>query len=166
MVEDAKGPSSFPGCLSLCVVHQGHRFRWGAGSKVAGRLASVRPSVGSLAAPRRLPGSTPPQPTLIPQLPPTPDGPVTAIRELGCAECSGPRVVGAPPRHPVWRIHITVHQELWGACVHGRDTQDGCRAPPGQEALETQWEAWDGLLTTTGAWSTSPLCPRLPQLQG
>ena len=43
----------------------------------------MRPSLGSLAPPRGLPGSTPPQPTLTPQLPPTPEGPVTAIRELG-----------------------------------------------------------------------------------
>ena len=59
------------------------------------------PSVGSLAAPRGLLGSRPPQPTLTPQLLPTPEGPVPAIRELGGAECSGLRVVGAPPQHPV-----------------------------------------------------------------
>ena len=78
--------------------------------------------MGSLAAPRGLPGSTPAQPTLTPQLPPTPEGPLTAIRESGGAESSGPRVLGAstascvctPPR-------LTV--QLWGECVHGRDTQ-------------------------------------------
>ena len=43
----------------------------------------MSPSLGSLATPRGLPGSTPPQPTVTPQLPPTPEGPVTAIRELG-----------------------------------------------------------------------------------
>ena len=46
---------------------------------------------------------------------------------------------------------LMVQQELWGACVHGRDTQDGSRAPLGQEATEPRWEARAGLLTTTGA---------------
>ena len=63
--------------------------------------------------------------------------------------------------HPNW---LMVQQELWGACVHGRDTQDGFQARLSQEAADPRWEDWVGLLTTTGDWSTSLLCPQLPQL--
>ena len=124
----------------------------------------MRPSLGSLAPPRGLPGSTPPQPTLTPQLPPTPEGPVPAIRELEVPHLrpeGGGRASSLLCVHPNW---LMAQQELWGACVHGRETQDGFHAPPGQEAEEPRWEAWVGLLTTIGDWSTSPLCPRLPQL--
>ena len=126
----------------------------------------MRPSLGSLAAPRGLLGSTPLQPSLTPQLPPTTEGPVTAIRELWVPSLRPEGGVGASMASCVYtRPRLMVQQELRGACVHGRYTQDGSRAPPGQEATEPQWGAWVGLLTTTGAWSTSPLCPRLPQLQ-
>ena len=54
--------------------------------------------------------------------------------------------------------HLMVQQELWGACVHGRGTQDSPRAPPGQETLQPQWEAWAGRLTTTGPGQLAPLC--------
>ena len=42
--------------------------------------------------------------------------------------------------------------------MHGRDTQDGSWAPPGQEAPEPRWEAWAGCLTTTGPGQLAPLC--------
>lgn len=58
MVEDTKGPSSSPGCLSLCVVCHSHLSPLGVGSEVVGSLATARPSGGSLAAPRGLPGTT------------------------------------------------------------------------------------------------------------
>ena len=124
----------------------------------------MRPSLGSLATPRGLLGSTPPQPTLTPQLPPTPEGPVTAIRELGVPSLR-PEGGGHASTPSCVCIQLAmVQQELWGACVHGKEIQGGFQAPPGQEAAEPRWEAWVGLLTTTGDWSTSPLCPQLPQL--
>ena len=108
--------------------------------------------MGSLDAPRGLWGSTPPQPI--------PEGPITAIGELGGAEYASPRVVGWPPRHPV----CAPHPSSWSSRSCGervcmlRGTQDSSRALPGQEALQLQWEAWAGRLTTTGPGQLAPLC--------
>ena len=49
---------------------------------------------------------------------------------------------------PPW---FTVQQELRGASVHDRGTTGRLPSTTGQEAQEPQWEAWAGLLTTTGA---------------
>lgn len=73
------------------------------------------------------------------------------LRPEGGGGASTASCVCTPPR-------LTVQQELWGACVHGRDTQDGSRTPPGQEAQEPRWEAWAGRLTTTGPGQLAPLC--------
>ena len=101
----------------------------------------MRPSLGCLAPPRGLSGSTPPQSTLTPQLPPTPGGPVIAIRELGVPSLrpeGGGRASSPLCVHP---NRLMVQQELWGACVHGRDTQDSFQSLPGQESAEPRWEA-------------------------
>ena len=81
----------------------------------------MRPSLASLAAPRGLLGSTLPQPILTPQLPPTPEGPVTAIRELGVPSLRPEGGGGAPTASCVCTPpRLMVQQELWGACVHSR----------------------------------------------
>ena len=160
MLEDARPPLRPLGCLGLRVVYHGHPSPLKGGLRGCWKVGLREAEHGVPSCPRGLPGSTPAQPTLTPQLPPTPEGPLTAIRESGGAESSGPRVLGAstascvctPPR-------LTV--QLWGECVHGRDHTDGSRAPPGQEAPEPRGETWAGRLTTSPSVPSAPSAPRI-----
>jgi len=124
-------------CLSRRVVRHGHPSLLKGSHLGCWKFGLSEAEPGSLAAPRGLLGSTLPQPILTPQLPPTPEGPVTAIRELGVPSLRPEGGGGAPTASCVCTPpRLMVQQELWGACVHSRDTQDGSRAPPGQEATE------------------------------